>query len=310
MTSTPADTFALFAAFAVLLGLFACRPKPTKEMFAGMNFPMKWKINREVHLPEDPHTNQPAEMFSVAGNYQSSLPPRFSNTQYRARIRCTGLPCGDNLPFDPEHPLSDRRAIDRVGEECCGAAPVVSRAPGNCVREAPEVGCGNGNAAPSDKLLHHALPVTDMRTIQCMAASQDAHNQDRIMAAAGQNANGSCKDAAFNPVVYDRLIYANARSRLKGGSDWIRGDLPIVPVLPECSPDSLVWGRPSVTPHLDLNQGAMHVLGGFDNNTQIALQDLMTASANGTLSTFSGIPLRNEAVTCNGSSDIIVSSFN
>ncbi len=33
----------------------------------------------------------------------------------------------------------------------------------------------------------------------------------------------------IQPVVYDRIMYANRRSRLLEGSDFIRGDLPIFP---------------------------------------------------------------------------------
>lgn len=52
----------------------------------------------------------------------------------------------------------------------------------------------------------------------------------------------------IQPVVYDRLIYANRRSRLLEGSDFIRGDLPI-------RPQNLGWFSPSVQPHIDLRKG-------------------------------------------------------
>ncbi len=51
----------------------------------------------------------------------------------------------------------------------------------------------------------------------------------------------------IQPVVYDRIMYANRRSRLLEGSDFIRGDLPIFP-------QNLGWFSPSVQPHIDLRK--------------------------------------------------------
>ncbi len=48
----------------------------------------------------------------------------------------------------------------------------------------------------------------------------------------------------IQPVVYDRIMYANRRSRLLEGSDFIRGDLPIFP-------QNLDGFPPSVQPHID-----------------------------------------------------------
>ena len=66
---------------------------------------------------------------------------------------------------------------------------------------------------------------------------------------------------------YDRLIFANQKSRLYGRGDPIRGDLPIVPI-------NDGWFRPSVQANIDLRQGAMNVIGGSDNSTANALRAL------------------------------------
>lgn len=81
-------------------------------------------------------------------------------------------------------------------------------------------------------------------------------------------------------IVYDRMIYTSKRSRLRSLSDPIRGDLPIVPILPD-KDNKDIWFRPSVTPHLDLNHGAMNVLTDSDSSHQ--LNALMHASKRGTL---------------------------
>lgn len=68
-------------------------------------------------------------------------------------------------------------------------------------------------------------------------------------------------------VNYDRLIYANQRSRLYGRGDPIRGDLPIVPI-------NDGWFRPNVHPNVDLRQGAINVIAGSENCTANAVRAL------------------------------------
>lgn len=68
-------------------------------------------------------------------------------------------------------------------------------------------------------------------------------------------------------VNYDRLIFANQKSRLNGRGDPIRGDLPIVPI-------NDGWFRPAVNANLDLRQGAINVIAGNDNCTSKALRAL------------------------------------
>ena len=74
-------------------------------------------------------------------------------------------------------------------------------------------------------------------------------------------------DANEAVAVYDRLIFANQKSRLAGLGDPIRGDLPIAPI-------NDGWFRPSVAPNIDLRQGAIHVIAGNDNATGNSLRDL------------------------------------
>jgi len=84
------------------------------------------------------------------------------------------------------------------------------------------------------------------------------------------------------PVTYDRFMFSNKRSRLREHGDPIRGDLPIIP-------HNSDWFRPSVQPHIDLKEGAMQVMGGFDNETNNQLSMLMAASAGNALQTFGGM---------------------
>lgn len=89
------------------------------------------------------------------------------------------------------------------------------------------------------------------------------------------------------PVTYDRFMFSNKRSRLREHGDPIRGDLPIIP-------HNSDWFRPSVQPHIDLKEGAMQVMGGFDNETNNQLSLLMSASAGNALQTFGGMNFSGE----------------
>lgn len=84
------------------------------------------------------------------------------------------------------------------------------------------------------------------------------------------------------PITYDRFMFSNKKSRLRALGDPIRGDLPIAPY-------SSDWFRPSVQPHLDLKEGAMQVMGGFDNETNNQLSQLMSVSAGRAMQTFGGV---------------------
>jgi hypothetical protein len=66
------------------------------------------------------------------------------------------------------------------------------------------------------------------------------------------------------PVVYDRLIYANKRSRTLQNADFIRGDLPIRPI-------NLGWFSPSAIPHIDLRRG---IIDQYDMETADQLRIL------------------------------------
>ena len=93
---------------------------------------------------------------------------------------------------------------------------------------------------------------------------------------------GSLPGSDVQPIVYDRYIFANSRSKYRAGGDKFRGDLPIVPIKDG-------WFRPSVDPHIDLVQGATAAMGGIDNNTAKRLMALCSASSGGYQDTGSGI---------------------
>lgn len=99
--------------------------------------------------------------------------------------------------------------------------------------------------------------------------------EEKLLAVEPFNPLGVAADGEIQPIIYDRFMYANKKSRLYSLGDFIRGDLPIMPSTGD-------WFVPAVTPHIDLREGAMNVLGGQFNDTSNALSEMkykLTAGA-------------------------------
>lgn len=87
--------------------------------------------------------------------------------------------------------------------------------------------------------------------------------------------------------VYDRLMYSTAKGRyFRNASDYIRGDLPVVP----CHQTFSTYGNPAT----DLNRGSTATLVGWDNRTAKEAAALAGIASNNTMSTFSGTSLDRE----------------
>lgn len=132
---------------------------------------------------------------------------------------------------------------------------------------------------PSGKML--ASPVINPRGYDSMMASDDkkcencVHSLPNSFAEDGILPLGEISvinpdGTTDNPIVVDRLIFANRTSRLRAGGDKIRGDVPIVPAAPG-------WFRPSVVPHIDLEPGAMNIIAG-ENSVSSRIDNLFRMS--------------------------------
>jgi hypothetical protein len=175
-------------------------------------------------------------LFSVPPTYQASLSPRFSNLDYGANIRYN-FPDQSHLG-SPSNPLTygSSQVNRHAGIARCGGGGVENYEPiGQSVAQMAEMG---------------TIPTTQRLSVM--------------------NAGGEVEQ----PIVYDRFIFANQRSRLYGLGDPIRGDLPIAPVKSD-------WFRPSVHPTIDLRDGAMSVMGGMNNTTANELRALQTITTGG-----------------------------
>jgi hypothetical protein len=275
-----------------------------------MNPSMTWKVDRVAATPSGA---KKGDFFSVPGTYQAMLNPRFSNVDYGANIRYN-MPSQNNLasPCNPlgyaSNPLTFASMVnsqqnqaatkenfttkENYGCQSCGGGCGVAGcrkggAPLGYNGGAPIIpgnGYANGNfnkvteqvysdkKAGGDTYAKRESMYCDGNNKQSLSSSLPVRDMTAL------NAAGD----SVQPIVYDRYIYANRNSRLRGQGDYFRGDLPIMP----CNTG---WFQVSVQPNIDLNQGAMAVMGGVSNDTSKGLADLIYKTSGQAETAISGI---------------------
>lgn len=223
--------------------------KDVKENFWMLSAPRKIKVDKQVHISE-PENKYQADMYSVPPNYQSMLAPRFGNVDYGAYIRYN-LPNQSNLGV-PSNPL--------------GVGP-------NQLADLPSAGLPSCNQS-----VETYEPIGNRPQAMIKKRENIQRMADEGMIPANNQPDVSVQSAAgvvTQPIVYDRFVYANQRSRLYGQGDPIRGDIGcIVPIQD-------AWFRPSVQPNIDLRAGAMTVMGGINNETPNELRALQSVYSHG-----------------------------
>lgn len=261
------------------------------------------KVEKMFRTPDSP------DFFQVP-NFQSMLSPRFSNVGYGANLQGRMPPYGMlGVPSDPLMNTTtslNMTASTDTGSRCGGYeqimnTPIMSNSISSCEPFSSGWQANNFVGAPKTPLVPNFGQV-------CNNSSYNNYQQtlNDIVEAGGVSAwptstVGTPSSAMImgedgqitQPIIYDRYIYANRNSRQRGQGDPIRGDLPIVPV-------SGQWFIPSQasSPNLSLQQGALSVLGGWDNGTSQSLANLIWNSSGGSETTFQGVDL-NQTNMCN-----------
>lgn len=220
---------------------------------------------------KDSETN---DFFQVP-NYQAVLSPRFSNVNYGPNLR-TEFPNYNRMgvPQDPlqekpnsPDPLTMLRGGNNIIEKYQTGIPLDPHNPYSAAY-------ANGNYNQVLNNVVGAGSVTGWPTDTVAEVNQ----------ASFMTQDGEMKQ----PIIYDRFMYANRNSRLRGQGDPIRGDLPIVPI-------SGNWFIPSAAAGNNINQvlqqGAMNVLGGINNETSNALANLIYNSSGGADTTIGGVDM-------------------
>jgi hypothetical protein len=235
--------------------------------------------------------------FYQVPNFQSMLSPRFSNVGYGPNLQGRMPNYGMlGVPSDPlmntvasttfnntprANPCGYEQTMQAQSASGASCEPFSSGWQANNFVGAPNAPllAGSGQACNDYNYQQTVQNVVDAGGVTAWPASTlETPNSAMLMGEDGQ---------ITQPIIYDRYIYANRNSRQRGQGDPIRGDLPIVPV-------SGQWFIPSqaTSPNLSLQQGALSVLGGWDNGTSQNLANLIWNTTGGSESTFQGIDLK------------------
>jgi len=306
------DSKFFFTLVGLIVAVFAiCNtnmsPSINEGFWGNSGSPRTVKVIREVH-PRGPDGKPGRGGYSLQNNYQSMLgnekyvsrpsfqgilSPRFSNVDYGANIRYNmpsyanqGSPCDALAMGDmAKEGYHDTRVQSRENVGCnkgsCG---------GGCGDGCGVAKCGKGGVSLGGQFSNTAPPAMSSDP-NFQAAMNKIHNFDHTQSVVtdglvpvGDMTTINALGAVEQPIVYDRYIYANQKSRLYAHGDPIRGDLPI-------TPSGGNWFSVHPHPNIDLNPGAMNVMGGFDNATSRAMAELINATSGGYDKTIAGVDL-------------------
>jgi len=284
-----------------------------KEMF--WDIPSRtWKVERMFARGGDEYgtsTGGCGPDFFQTPNFQGILSPRFSNVDYGADLR-TQLPGYDTfgVPADP------------LGGDVGGS---FSAKYSGCRTQTPALkeSYDNNDASPYNVMRSDNSAYQRFGGCDPMNASGYANgNYKEVLADGVMDVNNMCNQGDVNeatfltqngemqqPIIYDRYIYANRKSRLRAQGDPWRGDLPIVPA-------SGNWFVPSVHPNIDLQPGALNVMAGVNNETSHQLANLIYNTSGGADTTIGGVDMSSMNVnnqifgaTSAAGGDVIMTSF-
>lgn len=278
----------------IAIANFSSQETITMEGFGfGSNPSGTWRKERVVAANQE--AAMKGEFYSIPGNYQAILSPRAASTDFGAHIRYN-MPQYKNQAV-PCNPLTFGNMVKENYTENYGCnSSGGGCGPAGCTKTGNSVSYhGGAPVMPAD--------YASGNYNEMINSAKNTEYPDAVgMIPVGDMTTVNALGETIQPIVYDRYIYANRQSRLRSLGDPIRGDLPIVP----CSAE---WFRPSVHPSLDLQTGAMAVMGGMDNQTGQAMADLIAATSGDT--TVAGVNMSSMRNTYTGSAlaDVHVTAF-
>ena len=221
---------------------------------------MSRRIERVVSTPSE---MAKGNFYSVPGNYQALLTPRFSPSSLAQAVSFK-VPENKMMAISNEpvtktpkcDPVTFGKMVKEDYNSCRPAQPIDETPKALQSMAASNQPITSENAQDSQyPLVSDMIPVNDMSNINTVSAGDNDESLSN------------------EPIIYDRVIYSNRNSRLRSQGDPIRGDLPIVP----CNAD---WFKPNVNPSTDLQIGAMNVMGG-NNETSNELMTLINLTSGG-----------------------------
>lgn len=208
---------------------------------------------------------QKGQIFAAPPSMQAMISPRFNSGSLPATITYSP-PSTANMAYKTTSPFADNAAAGRSMQTALGRNRCTnSGMTGNVIE-------GFNGADNSTMVVNSAQPSLLPGSAAALGMEDSQANPE-------------------NPVVFDRYITANRTSRLRAQGDKIRGDLAI----PPCNSG---WFQVSVTPSIDLEQGALAVMGGTFNQQGQNLASLVNMSSGGTTTAISGVDMSTSINTC------------
>jgi hypothetical protein len=213
------------------------------------------------------------KMFMSRPEFRANIPPRFYSGSYASEIAGpmppTYLQATPKNPTDFEQEVAslENRSVNFGSDMSQG---MVAFEKGNDIKEkfnipsSEKQNFGNLSQGQVDEMIKEKY----INPLEYVDPSEILPSDDMSSVKYGKKASDP------ETFVYDRLIYANQKRRNLYGADWIRGDLPIVPIK---HGNYEAWFQPSAKPHLDLRVGAMQFIGP-DYTSEVEREDLMVRS--------------------------------
>ena len=234
------------------------------------NSPQSMITNYNITNENYEGPNPGIPVYTVPGTYQADLSPRFNSAGLNSYVKYN-LPEQQNLASYPNDPLT----VKHRPRENYQPMDLVNMVEKPQVREgfqSDQTASGKQYAQMTNKLAEQGAEVVSKLPVQPMTSN---------------TVGGTDKE----PIYYnaDRYIFALQKSRLYGLADYIRGDLPVIPCLPNSNPNSNTWFRPSAQPRVDLNPGAIGIIAGVNNVGQQQTVELMARAAGGSPSVLNGV---------------------
>jgi hypothetical protein len=291
-----ASLFALLIVIKLCFGMDA-NSTPLVEKFGMLpNMTLKSEavyVGADGNAQAGPSNAYGDNMFTVPGQFQANLSPRQSSVDVAAAVSYS-LPSKEYLAFDEEDPLAQASLVPGFESvrhskhnhkegfcAACQAQPKMSREGYKSKKmrgSARSARSGESCRLPSGVRKSMRSGVSSQKKI----ASQIPYSDVTSMLPVGDMTLASSNGDVQQVTTYQRTMYANQRSRLRGEGCRIRGDLPIVP-------RSNGWFRPSANPERDLCDGALMVIGGPDNESAKQTLALRSMASGDMLSTGAGV---------------------
>lgn len=239
------------------------------------------------------------DAFVKRPQFQGLLSPRFTNADLGANIRYN--PADYQHQASACHPLAfgDMAQENYKGpsEEGFQAHENYPSASAGCSSGSCGGGCGPscGKGGMPVPPYHGGSPMMpggyasgNFNQLNSKLASQSDYPDAVDALPVGTMTTIDAMGNVTEPVVYQQFMFANQKSRLRSQGDPIRGDLPIVP----CEGN---WFSVHPNVNLDLQEGAMNVMGGTSNDTNRALSQLINDASGDT--TVGGVNLADVNMT-------------